>query len=232
VSRIRSMGKVTSDSYGEAIEPMPLEIDVVTRLGLIDEDRLIKDRLNRLRSELAKADVVGALLADPMNIRYATGTRNMSVWTLHAPGRYVYVPTDGPITLFEFGQSRHVSAKSPVVSSQVTSTPWFYFLCGPRVDEKARIWADEVITVIRSSGGGNGRLAIDRCEPWGAEHLVAGGFTLVDAQGILERARAIKTPEEIKCLQLSMDVCDVAVNRLRAALRPGITENQLLECFA
>jgi hypothetical protein len=40
-----------------------------------------------LRTELAKRDFAGALLADPINIRYATGTRNMAVWTMHAPGR-------------------------------------------------------------------------------------------------------------------------------------------------
>jgi len=37
----------------------------------------------------------------------------------------------------------------------------------------------------------------------------------------------IKTVDEIKCMQLSMDVCDVAVMRMRSALKPGITENQL-----
>ena len=37
----------------------------------------------------------------------------------------------------------------------------------------------------------------------------------------------IKTVDELACMQLSMDVCDVAVDRIRRALRPGITENQL-----
>ena len=37
----------------------------------------------------------------------------------------------------------------------------------------------------------------------------------------------IKTPQELQCMQLSMDVCDVGVRRIREALRPGLTENQL-----
>jgi Xaa-Pro aminopeptidase len=37
----------------------------------------------------------------------------------------------------------------------------------------------------------------------------------------------IKTPEEIQCLQPSVDVADVAVQRMREALVPGMTENRL-----
>jgi len=70
-------------------------------------------------------------------------------------------------------------------------------------------------------------LAVDRCEPWGARLLVDAGIELFDAQEALEQARMIKTPEEIKCIQLSVDVADIAVERMRRALRPGITENQL-----
>jgi Xaa-Pro aminopeptidase len=64
--------------------------------------------------------------------------------------------------------------------------------------------------------GGNRRLAVDRCEPWGAKKLVQRGIKLFDAQEAIEQARAIKTPEELKCLQLSMDVCDLTVERIRS----------------
>ena len=211
----------------ERVEPLPLALDMPARLAEINQDELVRGRLARLRRGLAKADVAGALLSDPMNIRYATGTRNMSVWTMHGPGRYAFVSTDGPVVLFEFGSSKHVSRGSPVVSEQRGSTPWFYFLCGPRVDEKAQIWADEVIDLVRAHGGGNRRLAVDRCEPWGAQRLASQRIELIDAQALLEMARVVKTPVELSCLRLSMDVCDVAVERMRAALRPGITENQL-----
>ena len=117
MSRIRSMAKSTSgEEVRERVEPLPLAIDMPARLAEIDQDKLIRGRLARLRQGLAKADVAGALLSDPMNIRYATGTRNMSVWTLHGPGRYAFVPTEGPVVLFEFGSSKHVSRGSPVVS--------------------------------------------------------------------------------------------------------------------
>lgn len=205
----------------------PAAVDLPGRIAAIDQARLRRDRLARLRLQLARHDYAGALLADPINIRYATGTRNMAVWTTHAPGRYALVLTEGPVVMFEFGTSRHVSAGFDTIDELRTSTPWFYFLAGPRVEEKAGIWAAEIAGLLQRHAGANRRLAVDRCEPWGADRLTGAGIRLFDAQAPVELARAVKTPQEIECLQLAVDVCDLAVDRMRAALRPGITENQL-----
>jgi Xaa-Pro aminopeptidase len=228
MSRILDMARERAP-FGmvEPVEAMPLGLDLEPRIAEIDERRMRQDRLARLRAELAKRDYAGALLSDPMNLRYATGARNMAVWTMHAPGRYVFVATDGPVVLFEFGTTFHVSREIDTIDEMRASIPWFYFLAGPRVPEKTAQWAADVIALMAEYGRSNRRLAIDRCEPWGARLLVDAGIELVDAQEPLERARMIKTPEEIKCLQLSIDVCDIAVDRMRRATRPGITENQL-----
>ena len=89
------------------------------------------------------------------------------------------------------------------------------------------LWAEEVASLVATHGGGNRRLAVDRCDPAGTLRLHARGIELIDVQGPIELARCIKSPEEIQCLQASMDVCDVAIGRMQEALRPGITENQL-----
>jgi Xaa-Pro aminopeptidase len=139
----------------------------------------------------------------------------------------VLVATDGPVVLFEFGTSRHVTSNGPMIDQQRTSTPWFYFLCGPRVEEKAAIWAEEVASLVERHGGRNRRLGVDRREPWGAAQLVSRGIELFDVQEAIERARVVKTTEELECLRLSMDVCDIAIERIKAGLRPGLTENQV-----
>ena len=211
----------------DGLADVALGIDIPARLSQIDQTRLDAGRLDRLRRELAARDYAGALLSDPMNIRYATGTRNMAVWTMHAPGRYVFVATDGPVALFEFGASRHLAEGAKLVDDLRVGTPWFYFLAGPRCAEKAHVWAEEVADLTLRHGGGNRRLAIDRCDPMGAQRLIARGVELHDSQEAIEMARVIKSPEELQCLQLSMDVCDLAVDRMREALRPGLTENQL-----
>ncbi|MGH7104772.1 MAG: aminopeptidase P family N-terminal domain-containing protein, partial [Acetobacteraceae bacterium] len=78
---------------------VPLGFDLAARLAMIDQERLRRYRLERVRAELARRDDAAALLADPINIRYATGARNMAVWTLHAPGRYAFIATSGPVVL-------------------------------------------------------------------------------------------------------------------------------------
>ena len=208
---------------------MSLAIDVPSRLAAIDRRKLRLDRLANIRAQLVAHDYGAALLADPINLRYATDTCTFNVWTMHAPGRYVFVPVDGPVVLFEFASSIHKYTDAPLdsVDEIRTAVPWFYFLAGPRTQEKAEVWAHDIVDLMRKYGGADQRLAVDRCEPWGAQHLTDAGITLFDAQQPLELARMIKTPEEIQALQLAVDVCDVGVARMRAALQPGMTENEL-----
>jgi Xaa-Pro aminopeptidase len=146
---------------------------------------------------------------------------------MHAPGRYAFVATEGPVVLFEFWSSRHVTADTVTVDAMRPSVPWFYFLAGPRTEEKTAVWAEEVASLVEEHGGGNRRLMVDRCEPWGAQRLAARGITLLDVQPAIEMARVVKGKEELQCIQLAMDVCDIAIDRIREGLRPGLTENQV-----
>lgn len=223
----RILGMASTVPVPPPREPAPVDAALMARMTEIDQDKLVRYRLDRLRAELRRNDYAAGYFMDPMNVRYATGTRNMAVWTLHAPARAAFVPVEGPVVLFEFTTSKHLTAGSPVVSEMRPCTPWFYFLAGSRVEEKAKLWADELADLMRAHGGGNMRLAIDKCDPAGAALLAGQGVRLFDGQAVAERARTIKSPEEIACLQASMDVCDLAIDQMRAALQPGITENQL-----
>lgn len=224
-SRILGMATDTRGQMPRGV--VPLDEAIVSRMALIDQDTLTRYRLDRFRAELRKRDLAGAVVSDPMNLRYATGTRNMAVWTLHSPGRYAFVATDGPVILFEFSASKHVTAGSPVVDEVRPCTPWDYFLAGPRTEEKAHKWADEIDSLLRQYGGNNRRIAIDRANPLGVLRLASHGIQVFDVQEAAEQARMVKSTEELACMQSAMDVCDAAIANMRAALRPGITENQL-----
>jgi len=93
--------------------------------------------------------------------------------------------------------------------------------------EKAAQWAEEISDLVEQHGRSNRRLAVDRCDPWFARHLLTSGIELYDAQEPLEMARRIKSPEELALLRLAMDVCDEGIKRMQEALRPGLTENQI-----
>jgi Xaa-Pro aminopeptidase len=223
----RQGGGVMKEKGAENPIVAPLAFDVADRLSRIDQKALRAYRLERLRAELRARDYVGCLLTDPINIRYATGSRNMQIWTLHSPGRWAFVPTEGPVVLYEFTSSMHVNEGIETIAELRPTIPWFYFLAGPRCEEKAELWATEIAGMVEKHGGRNRRLAVDRCEPIGAFKLAARGIQLFDAQEPIELARAIKSPEEIAAIRLAMDVCDASIARMREALQPGITENQL-----
>ena len=70
-------------------------------------------RLGRVREQLRAHDLAGIVLFDPINIRYATGSRNMSVWTLHNAARYCFIATEGPVVLFEYGRHRDHRRAAP-----------------------------------------------------------------------------------------------------------------------
>ena len=75
---------------------------ILDRAAEIDLDRLRLGRLGRLREQLRKRDLAACVLVDPVNIRYATGARNMQVFHARNPARYLLVAAEGPLVLFEF----------------------------------------------------------------------------------------------------------------------------------
>ncbi len=203
-----------------------------TRLTLdcaetVDMPALRAGRLERLRAQLRDRDLAGILLCDPINIRYATGSRNMTVWALHNAARYCYVPTEGPIVLFDFHNCEHLSAGLETIAEVRPAVSWYYFAAGPRVGELAARWAAEIVELVAQSGGGNRRLAVDKCEPAGSALLAAAGLELHDGQECCEQARAIKSPAEVALMLQAVTVCETGMAEMRAALKPGISENEL-----
>jgi hypothetical protein len=49
------------------------------------------------------------VLLDPVNLRYATGARNMQVIHSRNPARYLFVPQSGPVVLHEFAGCAHLA---------------------------------------------------------------------------------------------------------------------------
>src|SRR5579885_1747035 len=146
-------------------------------LGLADHSaqpdmaRLRAYRMGRFQAELRRLDYGGAVLFDPINIRYATGSRNMAVWTLHNAGRYAFVPTEGPVVLFEFHGCAHLSAGLESIAEIRPAKAWYFYAAGPLVEKRASQWAAEIADLVKAHGSGNKRLALDHCDLAGARAL-------------------------------------------------------------
>jgi Xaa-Pro aminopeptidase len=193
----------------------------------IDMRRLRAYRLGRVQAGLKERGYGAAVLFDPINIRYATGARNMQVWGLHNAARYAFVPAEGLATLFDFHNCEHLSRDLETIAEVRPATSWFYFPAGPNLESRVRTWAGEIHALIASHCGRDKRVAFDHLEPQGLRALEAMGVLVGDGQEVLERARCVKSAEEIACMSVSIAVCEAGMARMREALRPGISENEL-----
>ena len=180
-------------------------------------------RLDRLRSALTAAGCDAGLFFDPVNIRYATGTSNMQVYGLHNPCRYVFVPTAGEVVLFEFKGCEHLSVGHPCVAEVRPAISWYDFVSGSRTGEFARRWAMEICDLL----AGGRELAVDRLDPLGTDEIRRLGVRLHDGQRIANRARVIKTAEEVGAIRTAVAACDDAIASMRAMLWPGLTEQEV-----
>ena len=193
-----------------------------------DLDEMRRYRLGRVREALAARDLAGIILYDPLNIRYATDASNMQVWCAHNEARYLYVPAEGPVRLFEFGGgSDLLTAGLPTIDEVRGATYVLYFIAGGRQADNARAWAAELDSVIREHAGGNRRIAVDRVGPVGMIEMQRLGYEIVDGFEVMENARSIKSAGEITLMRHSIAVCEQAIAQMREALTPGITENAL-----
>jgi Xaa-Pro dipeptidase len=196
-------------------------------LELPDMPAMRAYRLARVREQLAARDYAGILVTDPINTRYATDSTNMQVWCLHNPVRYAFVATDGPVIVFDFHGSAHLSAHLDLVDEVRPGRGWYFFKSGPRVAEHARAWAAEIADLVSVHGGGNRRLAIDNADRHGIAALQALGVSVHDGQEVMELARAIKSKDEIKAMRCALATCEMAMRVMQAHLVPGVTEQAL-----
>jgi len=184
-------------------------------------------RLSRLRAELARRDYAGALFYDPVNIRYATDSTNMQLWVAHNPTRHCFVATDGPVVLFDYFSCEHLSDHAGMVDEVRPAVSWMYLYGGELTGRRVRRWAGQIADLVATHGGGNRRLAVDRINPEGAAELARLGIELGSGEEIAEQARLIKLSDEISAMRRAIVACEAAMGEMHAALRPGISENEL-----
>jgi Xaa-Pro aminopeptidase len=184
-------------------------------------------RLERLVAQLRRHDYAGLLCYDPLNIRYATDTTNMQLWTAHNMARACFVSTDGYVVLWDFHNCGHLSAHLPIVREVRHGASFFYFESGDRVAEHAASFAAEIDDLMRVHGGANRRLAVDKIETAGHAALQKLGVEVHDGQEVTEIARMVKGPDEILAMRCAMHSCEKAVGEMHASLQPGISENDV-----
>lgn len=184
-------------------------------------------RKQRIIDQVIAHDCAAILLYNPVNIRYALDVANMQVWMLHNAARYAVVCADGYGIAFEYRRSEHLARGIETVGEVRTARPWYYRTAGDRAPERIGAWADEIVDILRERGGGNMRLAVDKLDAAGVEALRQRGVTLIDGEEVAEKARAIKSADELELMRWTIRVCEAGMARMYEVSLPGKTENEI-----
>lgn len=201
--------------------------------------------------ELMKAEGLDALIGTtPESVTYLSGYWSMSQWVRRGPQAYVLQP--GP------GLEGAIVANSGVLDLVADQEIWIkdirrYGFFSINTDPQARL--DEADTMQKALFGSNaykgpvealvaamrergltrGKVGIDELgiTPQCMEQLTVElpEVRFVRSFGLVERVRAIKTPEEIARLRRAARIAEMAIDASLALAREGVTEKEMLRAF-
>lgn len=198
-----------------SMDTAPGPDDDLIPVPVLDFDRLRAYRLGRVRDQLAQADVAMAVLTNPLSLQYAVDFEEYQLFQSRIPSFTALVPPEGPVSLCG---SYHPT--SPQVDAFFPSLNLTQFDAGLDMTDRAREAAEFLADRLPKRA----RIALDRLDPSVAQALMQVGFEVVDVGGLMERARSLKSQEEITLIRHAIAVAQRGIDKMRAALEPGISE--------
>ena len=206
------------------------KVNFITKKRLREDEinfqKLRSYRLDRVKKELEKNNLEACILFDPVNVRYALDTVNMSVYNMHNLTRYCFVPVNGPVILYEYFNCEGLSSHLNLINEIRPAITWDYFSNGDQAGVQLNKWVNE-IKDLSNSHFKSKKVAIDVINGPAVTALNKKNIKVVDAKLILEQARVIKSPEELKCMKAAIDVAEIGVTKMRNELKAGMTEDEL-----
>ena len=154
----------------------------------IDFDKLRSYRLDRVRNELKKNNIEACILFDPVNVRYALDTVNMSVYNMHNLTRYCFIPVDGPTILYEYFNCEILSKGLDLIDEIRPAITWDYFSNGDQSELQLKKWVNEV-NDLSNTYFKSKKIAIDVINGPAVNELNKKGIKVLEAKKILEQAR-------------------------------------------
>ena len=187
----------------------------------VDDERLHRWRLSRLRGQLEKTGAAMCLLVSPVSLRYAVNYRDYPLFQSHMPQTYLFLSMEGPTVIHGamWGSSWADDTRA--------GRPISFFDGAERLGEYAEQLADDVVNYLKEIGTDNRRVAVEYINPSITRAFLSRGIELIDGVLISEPARVIKSPDEINCIRWAVAVAEHGIARLKQALRPGVSEVKL-----
>lgn len=188
----------------------------------IDIPAMQAHRLARLRAEMRKAEIPLCVLTNPVSMRYASGFSNYQLFQSRIQIAYLFVPLDGPLVMHGA-----LAIGGTLIAEGRPASNINFFNAGPNWADEARRFGVDVRAFLEEIGADSRRVAVEHVNPSATQALMQCGLDATDALPLVEYAKAIKSPDEILALRNAIDVAQLGMRRMRAALVPGVTENYL-----
>lgn len=187
----------------------------------INMPRMREERLAKARASLKKHGIAACLLMRPENIRYVTSTRGADF--IHQLRYSIAFAEHDPI-LYEmppgalFGTCPWIKPENLRLAIL-----WADESCGPGATrERAKKFAKLIKQDLKEKGLEKEKLGIDMLDEPGHQALREAGIETVDVMPAMLEARAVKTEDEINCLQMAVAIAEVGWYALYEALKPGV----------
>jgi Xaa-Pro dipeptidase len=216
------------------VNAIAMEVSVLNSPPDPKNNALLLSRQRRLRDVMARRGACALLTADPINIVYGCGVRNMTVFGMMGPSRFMLLFADGPTILFEFAGSEHL-ANGIATVDEVRPAPGITANSGPGFRDSVRSFAAEVAAECRRHAGDRTstglQLAVERVDFLLTDALREQGLEMLDATEVLLQARRIKQSEEVEVMREAVHRVEHAVACVEQALRAGATEVEVWAAF-
>lgn len=203
---------------------MPLTAETDLLAGQIDLPRMRADRFARLQAEMGRSGLPAMLVFGSGAVQYTAGP---SVVASDA-GRAAHRRTSVLVLLGE--QEPHLftpypEGAPPELTADHLHPPWY-----TESDQGVEAMAARLSEL---AGGTPDRLAVDdlsgpffRLAP-----QLLKGTELIEAAKVLGPARLIKTADELGCIRRAQHINEMAMDEVRAKLRPGVRQSELTGTF-
>jgi Xaa-Pro aminopeptidase len=195
----------------------------------IDFARLRADRLAKARAALQESDLGAVLLFDQNNIRYVTST-HIGEWARDKSARCVLLPRTGDPILWDFGSAaKHHQLYAP----WLPDTSWRAGVTSmrgamPEATGVPDLMAGHIFEALRELGLEREPLGIDLTDMETLASLHRKQIPTADAAPVMQKARRIKTEDEIALLDHAAGIVDAVYEQIYTSLRPGVREHQVV----
>jgi Xaa-Pro dipeptidase len=180
---------------------------------------------------MEKYDLGALLCFDNDNIRYITGTA-LGEWVRGKFFRWCILPRDGDPVLFEIGTAAVWKRRlCPWLKPENirASLPWNRGANVREVNvETVQAAVADIKAVLEENNVADMPVGLDLPEMYLLDAMREAGLRIANGYDAMFDARLIKSPDELKIIELSASMVDGVYGKLVDFIKPGVRENEVV----